>query len=139
VAKLALNPPGMHPTPGYSHVVRRGNILVTAGQVPLDAEGNLVGRGDIRAQAEQVFANLRAVLAAAGASLEDVVKITTYATSRDYRLPIREIRNRLFPADPPGSTFVIVQGLSDPDWLLEVEAIAIVEEGSSANCAKERE
>ena len=127
MAKIALNPPGMHPTPGYSHVVRRGNIITTAGQVPLDAAGKLVGRGDIRRQAEQVFANLRTVLEAAGASLDDVVKITTYATSRDYRLPIREIRNRLFPTDPPGSTFVIVQGLSSPDWLLEVEAIAVVE------------
>ncbi|HEY8838640.1 MAG TPA: RidA family protein, partial [Dehalococcoidia bacterium] len=76
-----IRPSTVAKTTGYSPAVRAGNTLYISGQVSQDLDGNIVGRGDIVAQAAQVFANLKAVVEAAGASLQDVVKLTTYTTS----------------------------------------------------------
>jgi reactive intermediate/imine deaminase len=115
---------GVHKTTGYSHAAKSGGLLFVAGQVAQDQEGNLVGRGDIEAQAVQVFENLRAVLASAGASLDDVVKLTTYATSVAYRAKIAEVRARYFNTYFPPNTFVVVASLATPEYLLEIEAVA---------------
>jgi reactive intermediate/imine deaminase len=115
---------GVHKAVGYSHAARAGNLLFVAGQVAQDADGNLVGRGDIEAQAVQVFENLRQVLASAGATLNDVVKMTTYTTNVAYRQAIRDVRARYYSDYFPPNTFVVVASLASPDYLLEVEAIA---------------
>jgi reactive intermediate/imine deaminase len=115
---------GVHKTTGYSHAAKSSGLLFVAGQVAQDQEGNLVGRGDIEAQAVQVFDNLRAVLASAGASLDDVVKLTTYATSVAYRAKIAEVRARYFNTYFPPNTFVVVASLATPEYLLEIEAVA---------------
>jgi enamine deaminase RidA (YjgF/YER057c/UK114 family) len=110
-----INPPALH-SPigrGYSHAVKVDRTLYIAGQVALDAQGNLVGRGDIRAQTEQVFRNLQAVLEACGGSLQDLVKITVYLV-------------RYLGANPPASTLVVVSQLASPDFLVEVEGIAVL-------------
>ena len=115
---------GMHKTIGYSHAAKAAGLLFVAGQVAQDPEGNLVGREDIEAQTVQVFENLKRVLAAAGATLDDVVKMTTYTTKLDYRPVIRDVRARYYGDYLPPNTFVVVAGLASPDYLLEIEAVA---------------
>jgi len=122
-------PPGLAPGPGYSHVVTgSGRMVFVSGQVALDEQGNLVGPGDIAAQTEQVFANLGRALEAAGAGFEQVVKLNYYLTDVGGLATIRAIRDRHLPADRPASTLVEVKGLFRPEFLIEVEAVAIVPE-----------
>ncbi len=120
----AVDVRGVHGTTGYSHAAKAGNLVFVAGQVAQDAGGALVGRGDIEAQAVQVFENLKAVLASAGSSLDQVVKMTTYTTSLAYRQKIAEVRARYFQTYFPPNTFVVVASLATPDYLLEIEAVA---------------
>ena len=115
---------GVHKTTGYSHAAKSAGLVFIAGQVAQDADGVLVGRGDIEAQAVQVFENLKAVLASAGATLDDVVKMTTYTTSLAYRPKIAEVRARYFKTSFPPNTFVVVASLATPEYLLEIEAVA---------------
>ena len=115
---------GMHKTTGYSHAAKAGGFVFLAGQIAQDVEGNLVGRGDIEAQAVQVFENLKAVLASAGTTLDQVVKLTTYTTNVVYRQKIAEVRARYFTNDFPPNTFLVVSSLATPEYLLEIEAVA---------------
>jgi reactive intermediate/imine deaminase len=115
---------GAHKTVGYSHAARAGGLLYVAGQVARDLDGNVVGRGDIEAQAVQVFENLQAVLKAGGATFNDVLKLTTYTTSVEYRTKIGEVRGRYFTSYFPPNTFLVVASLATPDFLLEIEAVA---------------
>ena len=115
---------GVHKTTGYSHAAKAGGLVFVAGQVAQDVDGNLVGKGDIEAQAVQIFENLTAVLASAGAALDDVVKLTTYTTSVAYRSKIAEVRARYFKSYFPPNTFIVVASLATPDYLLEIEAVA---------------
>ena len=115
---------GVHKTTGYSHAAKAGGLIFVAGQVAQDVDGNVIGRGDIEAQAVQIFENLKAVLASAGATLDDVVKMTTYATSLAYRPKIAEVRGRYFKTYFPPNTFVVVASLAAPEYLLEIEAVA---------------
>ena len=117
---------------GYSHVaeVVSGRLVYIAGQVALDAAGNLVGKDDFRAQVEQVFANLGAALATVGAHFADVVKLNFFCVAAvdPALLPaVREIRDRhVDTANPPASTFVFVSRLVRAEWLIEIEAVAAV-------------
>jgi enamine deaminase RidA (YjgF/YER057c/UK114 family) len=114
---------------GYSHVVeaRGGRTLYIAGQIAADAEGKLVGAGDFRAQIKQVFANLNSRLAEAGASFKDVVKLNYYLTDASDLQALREARDSYVNKDaPPASTLVVVKQLARPEYLCEVEAIAVV-------------
>jgi 2-iminobutanoate/2-iminopropanoate deaminase len=118
----------VHPTKDYSQAVRIGDVIFVSGQVPMDAAGNVVGVSDISAQCEQVFHNLSEVLARSGSRLDLVGKLNIFATSREFRQVFAEIRARVFQGrhDFPASTFVVVSGLANPDWLIEVEAVAAV-------------
>jgi enamine deaminase RidA (YjgF/YER057c/UK114 family) len=114
---------------GYSHVVevRGGRTLYIAGQVALDDDGKLVGRDDLGAQVEQVFKNLQARLAEGGATFRDVVKLNYYLTDASDLPRLREIRNRYLDLErPPASTLVVVKQLFREEFLVEVEAVAIV-------------
>jgi enamine deaminase RidA (YjgF/YER057c/UK114 family) len=129
-----INPEDL-PTPvTYTHVVvARGSRLVfVAGQEPEDKQGNLVGPGDLAAQARQVFANLGRALAAGGARPEQVTKITIYVV--DYRreyLPVIEAgRVALFGDHKPADTLVGVAALSRPEYLIEVDAIAVIDDAA---------
>jgi enamine deaminase RidA (YjgF/YER057c/UK114 family) len=116
---------------GYSHVVevRGGRTLYIAGQVALDEDGNLVGEGDFGAQVEQVFQNLKARLEEGGATFKDVVKLNYYLTDASDLQRLREIRNRhLNVEQPPASTLVVVKQLFREQFLVEVEAVAVVGE-----------
>jgi len=122
-----INPPGLAKPTGYTHVVVSPDqrTAYIAGQVALDSAGKLVGADDFKAQAEQVFVNLRRALAGAGASLGQVMKTTTYITDARHIPALREIRNRhLGPIDPPASTLLIVSGLARLELLIEIEAVA---------------
>lgn len=116
---------------GFSHVVevRGGRTLYIAGQLALDKDGNLVGRDDFRAQVEQVFKNLKARLEEGGASFKDVVKLNYYLTDASDMQAFRETRNSYINLEnPPASTFVVVKRLVREEYLIEIEAIAVVNE-----------
>jgi reactive intermediate/imine deaminase len=125
------NPETVAPPIGsYSHAVRveTGDAvwIHVSGQLALDAEGNLVGHGDLGAQTERVFENLSEVLKANGATFDDVVKIQTYFTTLEGLADSRAVRARYLPAEPPASTAVRVAGLLMDDALLEVDLVAVV-------------
>ncbi len=116
------------PRPRYSHgiLTQGGKLLFIAGQTASDADGNVVGKGDIKAQTEQVFANLKVVLKAAGGTIDDLVMTTTYIVGREYREGYNEVRSRQYKKTPPTSTLVIVTGLAHPDYLIEIAGIAVI-------------
>lgn len=125
-----LNPPALSAPRGYSHVAEvpaGSRILYLSGQVPLDSAGALVGAGDFRAQARQVFRNIETALAAAGAGFEDVVKLTYFVLDPAHIPVLREVRDRYVRRDaPPASSLVVVRGLFRDDVMLEIEAVAAV-------------
>lgn len=123
-----INPPTLPPPPGYSQVaVASGwTLIVIAGQVALDPQGAVVGPGNFALQAAQVFRNLVAALEAAGAGPRNLVKLTTFVTDISQLAAFREARDRfLDPAHPPASTLVQVSRLFRPEFLIEVEALAV--------------
>lgn len=126
-----INPPEMAKPPGYTHVVEVtcGRTVFISGQVAQDANGNVVGVGDFHAQTERVFENLRAALAAVGGTFADVVKMTIFVTNMDHLPVLRAVRDRYVnTAQPPASTAVMVSRLAHPDWMIEIEAVAVLPE-----------
>lgn len=128
-----FNPETMaKPTAGYSQVaeVSDGKLVYIAGQVAQDRSGNLVGKDDVRAQVQQVFENLKAAVEASGGDFNHVIKLNYYCVDRvdpAYLPVVREIRDKYVnTANPPASTFVVVRRLARPEWLIEVEAVAVV-------------
>jgi reactive intermediate/imine deaminase len=121
-----LRPDGMPPTNGYSHAVAfTGAMVMISGQVPLDADGRLVGADDARAQARQVFHNLQMALAAAGARMVDLIKITVFLTNMADLADFRTVRDEFIdPRQPPASSLVQVSGLVHPAFRIEIEAVA---------------
>ena len=115
------------PISHYMDAVRAGDMLFVSGIVPVDAEGALVGGSDVVAQAEQVFALLGRVLAAAGAAPGDVVKVTLYLLDKDDRPRINPVRQRFFGTARPASTLVEVSGLAVAGARLEVDAVALLD------------
>ena len=130
--KQFFNPPALNPRNGFTHVVAAtgGTTVHVSGQVSVDARGEVVGKGDFRAQVERTFENLKAALAAAGATFRDVVKVTYFVVGlKPEHVPVvRETRAKYLDAqNPPASTLVGVAALVVPDWLIEIEVVAIVE------------
>ena len=131
--KEILNPPALGTPPRfYSHAVSiegPAKLVYVAGQVSVDQESKVVGAGDMRAQAEQVFKNLTAILRAAGAGWDDVIKMTGFMVGLDAAnvAAYREGRAGYFKVKrPPASTLVGVARLVQPEWLLEVEVVAAI-------------
>ena len=112
----------------YSHTVvaEGGRLVFIAGQLSRNREGTVVGPGDMRAQIRQVCDNVRAALAAAGADVADLVKTTTYVTDIDEFFKHVDVRSEYFGAEPPTSTTVEVRRLAAPEFLVEMDAIAVV-------------
>ena len=126
-APRLLNPAGLSVPRGYSHVadVPAGRTVYVSGQVAFDAEGNVVGKGDFRAQAERVFRNLKTALECVGASFADLVKITIYVRDMSQLTTLQDVRESYLGSGPrPASTLVEVNALVHPDLLLEIEAVA---------------
>ena len=120
------------PTAGYSQVgeIRSGKLVYIAGQVPFDTAGQLVGKDNFLVQAERVFENLKAAVEAVGGSFRDVIKLNYFAVEGvdPVLLPeVLKVRDRFVNTEaPPVSTFVFVKRLVRPEWLIEIEAVAVV-------------
>ena len=126
-----ITPPGIDNASAaslsYANGVRTDNIVWIACQVSRDAEGNLVGEGDPEAQAGQCFENVKAIVEGAGGTMEDVVRCTFYITDRAFRPALTAARARYFRAPLlPTSTLLIVSGLALPEYLIEIEAVAVL-------------
>ncbi len=130
--KKFINPEGMVRPGTYTPIVatRGGRTLYVAGQVAQDEKGGIVGPGDLAAQAEQVYKNVGLALKGAGATFNDVVKITVYVVNLkpEHRDLMGQVRARHVAKDnPPASTLVGVQALAKPEYLVEVEAVAVAD------------
>jgi enamine deaminase RidA (YjgF/YER057c/UK114 family) len=124
-----INPPSLVKPTGYTHIVVApdGRTVYVAGQVAFDSTGQVVGPGDFRAQAEQVFQNLRRALASVGGSLDNLVKTTTFVTDLKNVAHLREVRGKhLDRAHPPANTLLVVSSLARPELLLEIEGVAVL-------------
>lgn len=130
MTKRVLNPATVQAKGSYSPgwEVSGGRAVFVAGQIPWDENGNTVCKGDVAGQTRQVFANIGAVLAEAGGTLDDVVKITVFAADIRYRDEINRVRTETFSEPYPASTQVAVASLVDPEWLVEIEAVAFIED-----------
>jgi len=116
------------PRPRYSQGIfaEGGKLLFVAGQTASDKDGNVVGKGDIEVQTHQVFKNIIAVLEEAGGSLDNLVMTTTYITDRKYREGYNRVRTQYYKKNSPTSTLVIITGLAHPDYLIEINGIAVL-------------
>lgn len=121
-------PDGVAPAAQYTHVVLgTGRFVAVSGQLALDEDGELVGEGDPAAQARQVFENLRRCLAAAGATFDEVIKLTYFVTDMAHMPAIRAARAEHIPDDRlPAASAVRVAGLVRPEFLMEIEAFAVL-------------
>jgi len=107
--------------------VKGGTLVVISGQVAWDVQGNLVGKGDIRAQTRQVFENLKNMLASAGATFQNVVKLGVFLKNLEDFAAFREVRAQYLKPPYPPTTLLVVKSLAREEWLLEAEVMAVVE------------
>ncbi|MBP8115610.1 MAG: RidA family protein [Chitinophagaceae bacterium] len=126
-----VNPPALSTPKGYSHaaVIDLGNcsMIIISGQIALDSSGNLIGKGDIANQTEQVFLNIKNVLSPYGGNMDNVVKLGIYMLDISQVQVMRDVRNKFINLkQPPASTLVQVSKLAREDLLIEIEATAII-------------
>jgi enamine deaminase RidA (YjgF/YER057c/UK114 family) len=126
-----LNPDNMHKNPAFTNViVVTGNVktIYIGGQDAVDASGNIIGKGNVKEQTEQVFKNLQAALEAGGAGLEHVIKWTIYIVQGQPLPSAFEVFQRVWGQrpNPPAISVMFVSGLANPDFLVELEAVAVV-------------
>jgi enamine deaminase RidA (YjgF/YER057c/UK114 family) len=126
-----INPPELSTSPAYTQVVaaKPGTILWVSGQTAQNAKGELVGKGDLKAQVNQAWENVRLALAGSGATFQDVVKVTTYVVNYkpSMRDDLRAARLKFMgDAKPPAATLVGVQSLASDEWLVEIEVTAVI-------------
>ncbi len=130
---MAVNPPTLTKPAGYSHgfEAQGGKTLYMAGQVAVDKDGNVVGKGDLVAQFRQVCENLKALVTARGGQMNDVVKLTMFVLSKaDYKAKVKEIGlvyREYFGRHFPAMTLVEVKGLYDDDCAIEIEGVAVID------------
>lgn len=116
--------PPLKPHYSNSVLVEGGRLLFIAGQVALDARGELVGAGDLRAQAVQTLENVRGIVEANGGTMADIVQVTVYVRDIAAFESVSDIRERYFPNDGPASAIVEVSALAWPGFLIEIAAVA---------------
>jgi enamine deaminase RidA (YjgF/YER057c/UK114 family) len=131
VTLTKINPPGLPVPIGYTQVVATASArtIYVAGQVAVDAIGNVVAPGDVIGQARRAFTNVKTAVEAAGATVEDIAKVTWYVVGyRSELLPhLAAARRDVFGDHAPASTLIGVAALANPDYLVEVEAIAVID------------
>jgi reactive intermediate/imine deaminase len=126
-----INPAALPKTPGYTQVVEvsKARTIYISGQIALDRSGTIVGRGDFRAQTNQVFENIEAALEAVGATFKDVVKLNIYLIDITQVKTLREVRDKFVNLEnPPASVLVEVRKLVRDEFLIEIEATAVLPE-----------
>ena len=125
--RTAYQPPDVFVPAGksYSHgiIVEAGKTLYVAGQTSRNAQGNVVCKGDAAGQTRQVLENMKNVIEGAGGRMEDVAKTTVYITDIKHREAVGRVRQEFFKGDPPANTLLVISGLADPAFLVEIEAI----------------
>ena len=122
------NPDTMSQPSGYTQVVKVDKTVYIAGQVSVAADGSIVGQGNPEAQVRQVWRNVEAAVQSVGGTLQNIVKTTTYVTSIDYAAAVRKVRDELHQgSNPPTSTLLVISALAHPDFMVEIEAIAVVD------------
>jgi 2-iminobutanoate/2-iminopropanoate deaminase len=125
--------PGMsEPVSHFTHVVRAGQIVFVSGCVATDAQGRVVGGSDIVAQTRQVHENIKRCLSAAGATFADICKVTVFLRNIDDREKVNTVRREYFGAHRPASTLVEISRLVRDDYLIEIEATAVLPERRAA-------
>ncbi len=135
IKREKIQPKGIHVViragaPAYTQVISvsgTGRMIFVAGQLARDAQGNLVGKGDMRAQIQQVGENIKTCLEAAGAGLADIVKTNTFVTDYAEFAKHGDMRLRYFGPATPTSTTVEIRRLADPEAMVEIEAIAVTD------------
>lgn len=129
MTRREIQPDVLHdPRPRYNQgiLTEGGRLLFIAGQTAADKNGKVVGKGDIEKQVEQVFENLNAVLTAAGGTIDNLVKTTTYLTNISYREAYNKVRLRYYTRSSPTSTLIVVKALGNEDFLIEIDGIAVI-------------
>ncbi len=129
MGKTAYNPDTMNTPFGIfsnATLVGPGQLYFISGQVAVNADGNLVGQGDIRAQTRQVLDNITAALAAVNGTMDDIASVTVFIRNMDDLAAIHEVRAEYWQSNYPASTLVQVSGLTNPEYLIEINAIAVV-------------
>lgn len=126
-----VNPPALYKSKGYSHaaVIDLGNcnMVIISGQVAIDSIGNLVGKGDVAKQAEQVFTNIQNIVSSLGGTMDNVVKLGIYMLDVSQIQAVRDVRNKFINTkEPPASTLVQISKLVRDDILVEIEATVII-------------
>jgi enamine deaminase RidA (YjgF/YER057c/UK114 family) len=125
--RTAYQPPDVFVPAGktYSHgvIVEAGRTLYVAGQTSRDRQGNIVCEGDAAGQTRQTLENMKKVIEGAGGRMEDVAKTTVFITDIKYREAVGRVRQEFFKGEPPANTLLVVAGLADPAFLVEIEAI----------------
>src|SRR6267143_1337853 len=125
MARIPIAPPGMKDQrPRYTLGWRVGNTIYVAGKLPYDKDGNLVGKGDIKAQTRRIFEQIKMIVETGGGKMDDVVKVTVFVTDVRYREPYGEVRSVFFGPNPPASTLVQISNLAIPEALIEIEAVS---------------
>ena len=124
-----LNPDTMSKPTGYMHVVKTGNTVYIAGQIATAPDGSVVGKGDAEAQVRQIWKNIEAAIKSVGGNgISNLVKTTTYVTDIAHAGAVRKVREELFSStQPPTSTLLVISELAGPAYLVEIEAIAVVD------------
>ena len=123
------NAPGVFDPPTYTQAIKVSgaqSVLFLSGQVAYDKDGGVAQRGDVKGQAREVYKAIKALVEAQGGTLANVVKLTTYVLDVRYRPDLALVREEFFGKKGPASTLVQVPALAHPDWLIEIEAIAVV-------------
>jgi enamine deaminase RidA (YjgF/YER057c/UK114 family) len=129
MAHEEIRTPAVFKSPApFSQATRaRGRqVIHISGQVAQGADGQTVGKGDIEKQTVQVLENMKALVTAAGGSMADVARIVTYLLNREHLATVMEVRRRYFTEPYPAGTAVVVTGLANPDWMVEIEATAVL-------------
>ncbi len=124
-----IRPDGIFNSPNYSHAIKKtGTPVFIAGQVAMDPQGNPLHEGDAGAQATGALESMKRVVEACGGTMDDIVKLTAYTTDLANRAAIGAARAPFFKAgEMPASTFLVVSSLADPRWLVEIEAVAMID------------
>lgn len=125
--RTAYQPPDVFVPAGksYSHgiIVEARKMLYVAGQTSRDTHGNIVCKGDVAGQTRQTLDNMKKVIEGAGGRMEDIAKTTVFITDIKNREIVNRVRQEFFKGDPPANTLLVISGLADPAFLVEIEAI----------------
>ena len=125
--KKIITPDNLHRPFGYSHAIQVDQTLYISGQIPLDMELKSVGEGDIAAQTDQIYANMQKVLEDAGGSMRNIVMLNIFCTDLDaYDKHTRPIRKKYFGDYYPATTAVEIKRLYRPEYMIEIEAVAVL-------------